>query len=342
MKKYLLMFLVTTMILLITGCGGGKKDYNWDENSIANVLPQPETKKVEIISDNEDIFYAVVKKYSETDYKDYVEKCKQNGFDVDIETDDMSFCAYNQDGYKLNLMYYDKELSIELEAPKEFGELKWPSSEIARLLPVPQSSVGEIEWEASYGFVIYVGETPLEDYNSYVDECSQKGFIVDYQKGDDYYYADNNEGYSLTLRYEGNDTMFVRIDEPDSTEISNSEVDDNIDSTTTADTTDSSEDTDLEGDKNTDETKAGVSPDFKKAMDSYEEFIDDYVEFMKKYKDSDDVLSMTADYADYMKQYTETMEAISEIDEENLSTADALYYAEVSGRISAKLLEIAE
>ena len=41
-----------------------------------------------------------------------------------------------------------------------------------------------------------------------------------------------------------------------------------------------------------------------------------------------------------MEKYTEVMERISNIDEDELSTADALYYAAVNARVSKKLLEI--
>lgn len=51
---------------------------------------------------------------------------------------------------------------------------------------------------------------------------------------------------------------------------------------------------------------------------------------------------MASNYADYMKKYIETMEAMNEIDEDELSTADVLYYAEVNVRISVKLFEVSE
>ena len=60
--------------------------------------------------------------------------------------------------------------------------------------------------------------------------------------------------------------------------------------------------------------------------------IDDYIQESEKY--------IYEVY--YLQQYTETMEAMSEIDEDELLTADALYYAEVTARITAKLLEVAE
>ena len=80
----------------------------------------------------------------------------------------------------------------------------------------------------------------------------------------------------------------------------------------------------------------GVTPEFKEAMDSYGAFFDEYVAIMKEYRESGNPASMMAEYGTYMQQYTETMSAISEIDKDTLSEADALYLAEVSGCIATK------
>ena len=108
---------------------------------------------------------------------------------------------------------YDPKQRIA-EIKEKLAEFEWPASEVAKLLPIPKSKIGVIEWEASYGFVIYVGETSKEDYNEYVNQCSEKGFNVDYRKGDNYYYAKNSDGYDLSLNYEDENIMFIRIDEP--------------------------------------------------------------------------------------------------------------------------------
>lgn len=52
------------------------------------------------------------------------------------------------------------------------------------------------------------------------------------------------------------------------------------------------------------------------------------------------MLDMMDDYTDYMEQYVEIMEKFEELESEDLSTEEALYYAEVASRISAKLLEV--
>lgn len=88
-------------------------------------------------------------------------------------------------------------------------------------------------------------------------------------------------------------------------------------------------------------TEAGVSADFKATMDSYEEFFNDYVDFMKKYQNSSDVMSMASDYADYMSKYSDMMNKLNAIKSEDLSTADLAYYTEVNARITKKLAEVA-
>lgn len=84
----------------------------------------------------------------------------------------------------------------------------------------------------------------------------------------------------------------------------------------------------------------GISPEFKKAMDSYEEFFDEYVEFMKEFNNSSDTVGMLTDYISMLTKYEKTMNALDEIDEDSLSAAEATYYTEVMARISKKLLSV--
>lgn len=96
----------------------------------------------------------------------------------------------------------------------EVAEFQWPDTEIAKLMPIPKSSIGNINWSHNYGFVIYVAETSVDDYAAYVQECEALGFTLECRKGDDYFYADNADGYHVALNYQEGDIMFVRIDEP--------------------------------------------------------------------------------------------------------------------------------
>ena len=85
---------------------------------------------------------------------------------------------------------------------------------------------------------------------------------------------------------------------------------------------------------------AGVSADFKAAMDKYEAFIDEYITFIKKYEEEGRPLSMLSEYTELMTQYTEFAETMAAYNGDNLSAADYAYYIEVMGRVSQKLLEL--
>ena len=307
----------------------------WSDIELCEILPNPDSKKAEIYENSKTALRIDVLGISNKEYNDYIDKCKERGFTIDVTQDSISFDAYNEDGFKLGLMYYkgNKEMSIDLETPMEMVDFKWPNSEIVKLLPVPKSNKGQIEWESDDGFTIYVGETTIEDYKTYIEECSDNGFIVDYEKGDNYYYADNVDGYHLSLKYEGNNIMFIRIEKSD----------DKLQETNPTDTSKSTEGTTGLDENNNEKISAdGISPEFKEAMDSYEAFFDEYVAFMKKYNNasSEDVLGMISDYNDYLRQCTETMEKIEAIDEDELSAEEALYLSEVSLRISQKLAEV--
>lgn len=85
---------------------------------------------------------------------------------------------------------------------------------------------------------------------------------------------------------------------------------------------------------------AGLRPEFKEMMDSYEAFFDEYIAFMQKYQSASgtDALSMLSSLTDYMEKYTDYMEKLNAVDQSELSTEEALYYLEVSTRINKKLL----
>lgn len=85
----------------------------------------------------------------------------------------------------------------------------------------------------------------------------------------------------------------------------------------------------------------GLGSDFKAAMDSYEDFIDEYVDFMKKYKANPDDLSLLTEYTDYLSKYAEYVEDFEKWEDEELNAAEIVYYTEVQARVSKKLIEVA-
>ena len=340
MKKLLIAFLVAFTLLCFASCGG---KLDWPDGKLGNMIPKIDGAKGEVGYENLDSLYITLENISENQYLDYIEDCKNKGFSVEATEDSNSFTAFNNDGYKIDISYFSssRDMWITVDAPISMANFDWPNSDIAKLLPKPNSNYGKIEWEADYGFVIYVGNTTKADYKNYVNDVYALGFTIDYNKGDDYFYADNTEGYSVSLKYEGFNTMFIRIDEPDEKEPEASNGNNNHNnSNNNNDESHYDNDTNNDDASNSAELVNGMRPEFKEAMDSYEAFFDEYCAFMKKYNSSENPASMLSDYMSFLSRYTETMSKLDEISDDEMNNAELLYYMEVMERINQKLLEI--
>lgn len=79
-------------------------------------------------------------------------------------------------------------------------------------MPVPESLVGEVSRETSDYYSVYLVDMNHDDFVKYVNECMDAGFDVDYSKYDNSYSADNKDGASLRVEYEGFNTVYVSID----------------------------------------------------------------------------------------------------------------------------------
>ena len=84
-----------------------------------------------------------------------------------------------------------------------------------------------------------------------------------------------------------------------------------------------------------------IRPEIKEAIDSFEVFIDEYCEFMKKYSEDSTSLTMLADYAKFMGKYADMTDKMDKL-EEDFTDAELKYYTEVMLRCDQKLLETAQ
>ncbi|UMZ01222.1 hypothetical protein H8S51_005795 [Roseburia rectibacter] len=225
------------------------------------------------------------------------------------------------------------------------------------LLPVTEDyfkngEVAIIEPDGGSQYYFRVTNFTDDEYEAYVEACKAAGFDDVHYEGDigtddkmylayalnRKYYLDittNNEIKAVDIscqivdESETTETESIQATETEVTEIESTE-----NSTTMS--------TDTESSAQTDATVSStdiIRPEFKEAMDNYEAFFDEYCEFMKKYNESDDTTSLLADYASYMVKYTDTMQKMNNISEDELTDVEVAYYAEVSARISAKLIE---
>ena len=204
------------MTLFGTDYGDAEK-FAWSDILLADVIPEPKSHLGEILANSDEYLSLYVYKTSAEDYSKYVDACEEKGFTVEAEQSDLSYYAYNADGYKLSLYYdeNDSKMSISVDAAEEYGALVWPDSEIASMLPVPKSTTGEITQDDEKGFAAYVSDTPIEEYNAYVAACADKGFTVEASESEKSYSAKNSDGYQLSVSYQGNGVMSISVDEPE-------------------------------------------------------------------------------------------------------------------------------
>ncbi len=85
----------------------------------------------------------------------------------------------------------------------------------------------------------------------------------------------------------------------------------------------------------------GVTPSFKKTMDNYEAFFNEYADFMASVADGSSIEAL-ANYADMMAKYTKYMAELEEIEnnKDEMSKADLEYYIEVNARIQKKMVSV--
>lgn len=226
----------------------------------------------------------------------------------------------------------DYDLS-DYSVTEDFKEFKWPTSGLATMLPTPESNYGEISTESSTSLFVYVGDTSKQQYDAYVEACQEKGFSVDYSKGADYFHASNTGGYRLSLSYDDEESyMTISLKQQENT--SSSASSSSSSSASVAEPAEQSADS-------SDTPVNGIRPSFKEAMDSYEEFFNQYRDFMEKYNANPSSPTMIAEYAKFMAQYNETMNKLDAMGEEDMSDQELQYYTEVTSRINQRLAEVA-
>ena len=82
-----------------------------------------------------------------------------------------------------------------------------------------------------------------------------------------------------------------------------------------------------------------VSPDIKEFLDSYELFMDKYIECMEKVESDASTISLMTDYYDILAQYDDYVKKLDKLENSSLSETDYEYYIEVTSRVTKKMLK---
>ena len=87
-----------------------------------------------------------------------------------------------------------------------------------------------------------------------------------------------------------------------------------------------------------DSAGAGVTPEVKDFLDSYEAFMNEYCDFLESYDASD--LSAMTEYLSMMQKYADFAEKADAMDESSMTAEDYKYYIDVTARIEKRLIDV--
>lgn len=333
-----------------------KQKTDWTAIVLKDVIPEPPSNRGNILENSDEELWVSLEKVTDEQYNKYRNQCIDRGFTVDPKKDSYSYDAYNSDGYSLELSHIGDNLTITVKAPMKLGTISWPTGTAGYLLPEPSSTTGKFNYEHDTNFSVYVGDTTREEYDEYVTDCSCYGFDVDYDKGENYYRAYNEDGYYLSLSYEGNNIMLIRIDEPQkgaeaaagtenaTEETAKQEVEETVAESRTEEIATESKAEEQQPAMDSDNSTVGedgLRKDFKEAMDSYEAFMNEYCDFMEKYSKNPTDASLMADYMSYMSKYDDFTKKFDQWGGEDLNDEEFAYYMEVQTRVYKRLAEVA-
>lgn len=193
------------------------KEIKWSVIVLADKIPEPNSKKIDIHSNQEDELWIDVCNTSESEYYEYIAACKKLGYTVGKNESSIGYEAYNGDGYHLNLYHYksDEEMSIRLETPTEVSDLNWSKHDVSAILPEPKSTIGTFVVENDETNEIIVSKSEIDDFKEYRDACKKKGFTIDSKSESDSYTAYDEDGNKVRISHNvGNSEMTIVFEYP--------------------------------------------------------------------------------------------------------------------------------
>ncbi len=206
----------------------------------------------------------------------------------------------------------------------------WPRDGAAGLIPTPNNESGKVDMNSSDYFGATVTDYSSDLFKEYVKSIKKAGFTEDFIEYDDYYTAEDSNGNSVILSYSDQNTK-LSIDVYANTK-TESDRESETEKVTESETESAAPET---SEVSNDE----IRPETKEALDSYEEFMGEYVDFMKKYNENSSDATLLKDYASYMLKYADMTDKFNKM-EDDLNDAELSYYLKVQARVLDKLSEI--
>lgn len=137
-RKLVIILGIVVIILIISGisscvnsCNNNNKNknnkhesyyvndkLNWPSDGIVSLLPKPESENGKILSSNADYFHCYVAKTDEDAFNNYINECKNKGFNLESDLSSSGYKSKDQNNNLLDLYWseYSNEMTITLES----------------------------------------------------------------------------------------------------------------------------------------------------------------------------------------------------------------------------------
>lgn len=185
-KKLCVLGLLFITCFSLIGCGAEKEsdesssESKWREGGLWDVLPKPDTEDWEMGVET-DTYLSMDVKGSEEDYTNYVNKCREAGFEVDLYNSDKYYSASNADGYFVDTYFYedDNKYSISIDDRRDQGEEETAKSEKT----TTEDSGEAVEDSTASGEVTPAFKEAMDSYEQFFQEYVD--FMETYNNSDD-------------------------------------------------------------------------------------------------------------------------------------------------------------
>ncbi len=335
LSKIIILLLISCFCFgMLTACGEEEEEienFAWPTTGLGALIPDPMNPNCQLIINNTKEFYVEINGVTKDDFEYYADMCRRNGFDIDVESKDYLYDAWNMDRYRLNIEYANRMITIELKAPEEITAFVWPSTGLGAMLPKPESSKGYGMEESPADFKVFVAETKTKQFEAYVAKCRENGFSYSLYKDESKYSAKNADGDTVIIKYSSFfGIMDVSIYSKYETDVPN------IAETTIAPT----QTTKVETETTTSLADLDkITPGIKETLQYYEKTMNGYCDFMATYTGSP---LQQKDYDTWKAKFDDATSKFSSLNVPNFNDNELTYYREVQQRVNARLEKIKE
>lgn len=193
----------------------GDPNFEWPTGELAKLIPGVDYSSGRICANSAEQLELLLYEFTKEGFDEYVQRCKDAGFTIDCKNSKSElwyvFEAYNSDGYKIHVSVDNmKELDIHLYGPKKKDPILWPTTGPAKMIPKPDKCIGEISIDFDWSFSVYITDMTIDEYNAYVDECIDAGFIKE-SRSEHYFSASKGKDIDLSVDYLGFNTVHISV-----------------------------------------------------------------------------------------------------------------------------------